>query len=142
MGFDVEDFNAQGGGGSGGFVRKEAIQAGGPRRVRIAAVEQRDGFKEKDGTSKPELVLVFSDGTKFGLRAWINRDAMKTAFGRDTDGWVGKVIELHVDASVRNPQGARVGGLRVRLPTSGAAPAEYTSDLEDDEDPADGPIPF
>ena len=75
--FDVEDFNTK-----GNFVQKDELKEHGPRRVKIQDVEQRDGFKDDNGESKPELVLVFSDETRFGLRAWCNRDVLKTAFGR------------------------------------------------------------
>lgn len=139
--FDVEDFRSP-----GDFITKDELKASGPQVKRIAGVEKRDGFKDKNGKVQPELVLVFSDGRKTGLRAQVNRDAMEDKFGRRTIGWIGQVIELYVDSSVRNPQGAKVGGLRVRVPENGAAPAEYTSDLEQDDggvsSETDEPIPF
>lgn len=127
--FDVEDFNT-----GSNFVDKEALKASGPRQVKIAAVEQRDGIKDANGKSTPELVLIFSDATKFGLRAKTNRDELKEQFGRRTSGWIGQVIELYVDPTVRNPQGAKVGGIRVRIPASDGKPLEFTSELESEED--------
>jgi hypothetical protein len=128
--FDVADFNA-----GGNFVQKAELSVSGPRQVRIQGVEKRSGFKDAAGQSKPELVLIFTDGMKFGLRTRTNRDVLTEAFGQKTRGWVGQVIELFVDPSVRNPAGAKVGGVRIRIPAKDGAPlVDFTSDLEGDED--------
>lgn len=132
--YDVNDFMGS------DFVQKDELKASGPQTKRIASVEQRDGLP-RNGKVEPELVLVFSDDKKFGLRTKTNKEVLRDEFGRRTSGWVGKVIELHVDASVRNPQGAKVGGIRIRIPANGAAPSDYTSDLEQGEDDTADP-PF
>jgi hypothetical protein len=104
--FDVDDFDS-----GGAFVSKDDLRTG-PRRVRIAAVEKRESqFKDAAGRPRQELVLIFSDETKIGLRAQVNRDAVKQAYGKHTREWVGQVIELYLDPSVRNPQGQKVGGI-------------------------------
>jgi hypothetical protein len=68
---------------------------------------------------------------------------MKTAYGKRTSLWVGKLVEVYCDPSVRNPQGAKVGGVRLRIPAEDGGPEEYVSDLEEgyEEDEAAPPVP-
>ena len=131
--FDVDDFNTP-----GDFITKDELRMSGPQRKRIASVEKRDGFKDKNGRPIPELVLIFSDGRKTGLRAAVNRDEVKHAYGNRTSGWIDKVVELYCDATVRNPQGAKVGGIRVRIPDAAEREGvtDFTSDLEKTADTA------
>ena len=108
--FDVNDYMGS------DFVQKDELVKSGAQRKRITGVEQGDGLP-RDGKTVPELVLVFSDGKKHGLRArrrTRKRSATRTV--RRTNGWIGKVIELYVDPSVRNPSGQKVGGIRIRIP--------------------------
>ena len=128
--FNVNDFNA-----GSQFLKKEDLIESGPQRKRIASVEQQAGFrKDVKGKLLPELVLVFSDGVKWPLRARTNRDDMATAFGERTKGWIGQVIEVYVDPAVRNPAGAKVGGLRMRVPMADGGPVDFVSDLEMEQD--------
>ena len=67
--FDVDDFNT-----TGDFITTAELRTNGPQTKRIASVEKGTGFKDKNGKIQPELVLVFADGRKAGLRAKVNRD--------------------------------------------------------------------
>jgi hypothetical protein len=135
--FDVDDFNTP-----GDFITTAELRTGGPQAKRIAGVERRDGFKDKNGKVQPELVLVFSDGRKAGLRAKVNRVDLAEAYGKRTSGWIGKAVELYCDKEVRNPSGAKVGGLRLRALDADAGDASgFTSDL-DDADAINEDTPF
>ena len=128
--FDVEDFRAP-----GDFITKEELQASGPQKKRVEGVEQREGFKNKAGKAQPEPALLFSDGRKMGLRAQVNRDAMRDVSAGARVAGPARWSRSSCDPSVRNPQGARVGGVRLRGCADGGGPLDFTSDLElDDED--------
>ena len=128
--YDVNDFMGS------DFVQKDELKGKGQRK-RITSVEQRDGLPKKDGKVLPELVLVFSDDKKFGLRTRANQETLRDEFGARTRGWIGKVIELYVDPSVRNPSGQKVGGIRIRIPDDDGGPVDFTSDLEGATDEAE-----
>ena len=128
--YDVNDYMGS------DFVQKDELVKSGAQRKRITGVEQGDGLP-RDGKTVPELVLVFSDGKKHGLRTKTNKETLRDAYGSRTNGWIGKVIELYVDPSVRNPSGQKVGGIRIRIPTDNSGPIAYTSDLEGATDEAE-----
>jgi hypothetical protein len=127
MDFDLRDYSK-----SGSFIKKDDLRASGPLTLTIASVEEADGLSGRDG--KPpakELVLVFTDGTKFQLGAATNRQALADMHGYLTSAWLGKSIELYCDPTVRNPSGAKVGGIRITRPDGQDADEEFTSDLEE-----------
>ena len=124
-GYNVDDYSTS------GFVQKDDLKA--ERPVRIKDVDSRDAPAKDGKPSRPELVLVFTDDSKLGLRTAANRDTLKEAFGKMTDDWIGKVIVLYVDPSVRSPTGARVGGIRIRIPAQDGGPVAFQSDLEPSE---------
>jgi hypothetical protein len=122
--YNVDDYSGS------DFIQKDRVKTDGPLQLRIKNVEQRDGLP-KNGKVSPELVLIFSDDSKFGLRARVNRDELRDAFGKMTSGWRGRLIELYHDATVRNPAGQKVGGIRIRIPAQDAgAPLDFRSDLD------------
>ena len=134
MGYNVDDYSTS------GFVQKDDLKT--ERQVRIKDVESRDAPAKDGKPPKPELVLVFTDDLKLGLRTAANRDTLKDAFGSDTDGWLGKVIVLWVDKNVRDPNGTKVGGIRIRIPAQdGGVPPTFTSDLEVSESELAAPEP-
>lgn len=135
--YDVDDFST-----GGKFIKKDELKATGSERKKIQSVERRLSQPDKNGKPVPELVLIFSDETKLGLRAQTNRDELRAAFGRHTSAWIGKVIELYVDPSVRNPSGARVGGIRIRVPGQDGEPVDFRSDLDESESVNEGDVPF
>ncbi len=84
-------------------------------------------------------MLIFSDGRKAGLRAQTNRDEVREVYGRLTSGWIDKLVELYCDPNVRNPSGAKVGGIRIRIPSGDdgtIGPVDFTSDLETEDEAA------
>jgi hypothetical protein len=85
--FDVSDFDT-----GSKFIRKEDLKADGPQRKRIQTVEQRESQfdKDKPGKPVPELVLVFTDGTRFGLRAKDGPCTERREGGRDSDSDSGR----------------------------------------------------
>src|SRR5262245_21205264 len=58
----------------------------GPRREKI--VDVLDGKYDK-----PDV--LFESGNKLGLNA-TNRRALKRAYGRETNAWAGRVVELYI----------------------------------------------
>ena len=111
MDFNVRDYMAV------SFIKKQELRAQGPRRVTIKSVEEADGLPGRDGKpARKELVLLFTDGTKFGLRARINQETMVDLHGERTSGWIGKAITCTFDPSVMNPFGGEQGGIRIRRP--------------------------
>ena len=68
-------------------------------------------------------VLHFQDaGLKSVVLNRTNTSAIVEVYGTDVDSWRGHTMELYADLNVTNPQGQRVGGIRMRKP-DGAAPA-------------------
>ncbi len=104
------------------FIKKQALQAEGPRRLVIQAVEETDGLKGRDGTSRKELQLVFADDTRFGLRAEQNKQRLIDTFGYRTSTWIGREIELYFSPDVPNPSGGEPGGIRNRFPPGAERP--------------------
>jgi hypothetical protein len=127
---DVRDYGSK---GTGGFVKKAELRMNGPRQVMVQDVEEADGFPDRTtGQPTKELVLTFSDGTKFGLRAKVNRDAMAAVSGYRTSDWIRKTVELYFDPGVFNPRGGEPGGVRIRRPGAMQVEEPFVSDLEDE----------
>ncbi len=114
------------------FIKKEDLRASGPRRLQIHGVEEADGFPDKGKPAKKELHLLFADQTRFSLRAQVNLNRVREAFGDRTSLWIGKTIELYFSPDVTNPGGGEPGGARVRVPDPGSAPSPgvFVSELE------------
>ena len=68
------------------FLKVDDIKASGPRRVAI--VDVREG---KYG--RPDM--EFDDGSKIGVNA-TNTKVLMNAYGRNSDSWVNKKVELAV----------------------------------------------
>ena len=112
----------------------------------MEAVESRLGRDWGDGKSAVnELVLLFSDGQRLGLRTQENLRRVLEAWGPDTDGWQGRVLEAYFSPDVRNPRGGDSGGIRVRIPDAvvPAAPVSATPTVRTTiELPDDDRVPF
>lgn len=82
----------------------------GGRDFRIMSVRQ-GAFENTKGTN---IAVVSSNGEE---REWVicktNGFCLAALFGPDTDGWVGKVVTVYFDESVRGQGGDVVGGIRV-----------------------------
>lgn len=46
----------------------------------------------------------------------VNRRVLVAAYGEEDENWFGKPVELYINPSVTNSQGAVVGGIRIRVP--------------------------
>jgi len=76
-----------------------------------------------DRGEEDKAILVFDDPAfKPMVLNSTNWDCIEAAYGLDTDGWVGKPVEVYVDTGVML-RGRRVGGIRVRIPAGTAVPA-------------------
>ena len=103
---------------SGGQFLKAADLPERGVEVTISAVEA----DEYQGDRK--IVLSFEGKQKkLSLNA-TNLKRMVELCGGSTSAWVGKLIVIYKDVNVNNPQGERVGGVRIRPP--------YEPGLDDD----------
>ena len=100
------------------YLGKEDVTT--PIRATIGSV-YLDQIQGEHGMEN-KAVISFTD---VGIKAMIvnstNWDALEASYGADTDGWIGKPVEVYVDPGVMFG-GRRVGGVRVRVP-AGPAPA-------------------
>lgn len=105
MGLDTRKFH-----GSGGdfLEKKDVIAKGGRVGATISGV---DTFQDKD-SAKTKLVIVFGGSGKRMTLNQGNLSVLEDAYGFDTDGWVGKSVEIYHDESVRYA-GKKVGGLKL-----------------------------
>ena len=118
---------------SSSFIKKDELRLGGPRRVVIQTIEEADGLPKRNGQlSRKELVLVFTDGSRFGLRAQANLQRLLDAYGERTSAWIGKTIELYFNPDIPNPSGGPSGGVRVRVPEPVSRTPAFMSELEKD----------
>ncbi len=106
-----------------------------PTRAVIQTVA-RDEIKGDNG-NELKNVVQFQGGVKPLILNRGNAELLCALYGDDSVGWHGKTVELYVDPNVMFA-GRRVGGLRLRAPTSNApqvngyhAPAVTLWDLSD-----------
>jgi len=103
--------------GESKYLSKKDLPA--PRVVTIANVYQ-ETVKSQHG-SKQECLVSFTDaGIKPLILNTTNGNTIMYAYGDDPNLLRGKVIELYHDPNVEYPAGTRVGGVRVRIPSSNA----------------------
>ena len=127
--YDVNDFMGS------DFVQKDELKLKAQRK-RITSAEQRDGLPKKNGKVLPELVLVFSDerSSACGRARTRKRSATTTGRGRAAESARGSTLRR---SDRRNPSGAKVGGIRIRIPDDDGGPVDFTSDLEGATDEAE-----
>jgi hypothetical protein len=114
MGLNAKNFERP-----GGWLKKDDLRRTGAQLFLVASVEEREGKDWGDGKPVyPELVLVFTNGKRFPLRATVNLDRVRDGWGDDCTTWPGKTIEIYFSPDVPNPRGGEPGALRVRLPES------------------------
>ena len=111
-----------------GFKRSDVFQSNylgqddlGSPTVVVIHEAVMDKVKDDDGRPQDKLVLHFKADK---LKPWIvnstNWQTIEDSYGDDTDGWIGKPIEVYVDPNVMFGK-KKVGGVRVRIPTGPAA---------------------
>lgn len=101
------------------FMSKDDV-AQGPRRLVVADARMETIKGQDNGADEDKAVLYFQEAdAKPMILNQTNWLTIEDAYGSDTDGWVGKPIEVYHDSGVMYG-GKRTGGTRVRIP-SGAA---------------------
>jgi len=92
--------------------------------VGFAMVSGEDDGKERKVVIHSEQFPALSDGQHKALIVnKTNWMAMEDAYGQDSDGWIGKQIEVYNDPSIMYG-GKRTGGVRVRVPQRAAPPRQ------------------
>ena len=97
-------------------------------------VKIKEVVKEMLKTQKGEeekLAIYFVGAKKGMILNKTNAYTIKTAYGPDTDDWIGQTIELF--AMPVEYQGRMVDGLRVRVPKKKAAAADYDDGFAPDD---------
>ena len=98
----------------------------------VLTVKSVEMAKMPDDKEKP--VLHFQDAKKGLICNFTNGNVIRGAYGRNTNDWMGKQIEIYQDETAFGSK--IVPCLRVRIPVGAAAtPVADTKDL-------DGNIPF
>jgi hypothetical protein len=116
------------------YLSKDDVMAAGVLRATIAGCTIRSVGMEDNAEDKP--VLTFREGyIKAMPLNTTNWNIIEAVYGDDSDGWVGKVVEIWHDPSVMF-KGKTTGGTRIRIPAgvvpvAAAAAAAMTT-------PADG----
>ena len=101
-------------------------------RVRIASA----GYEEIGSDRK--LILHFENKEKGLVLNKTNGMAIASAFGPETDGWIGADIELF---SMKVPfNGQQVDAIRVRIPPPAAKPAQTAPNARDRTQQAAAPV--
>lgn len=96
----------------GRFLKKEALPA--PKMIRIVAVTSTDLENDK-GAMEQKVTVKYKAADGEGEIVWCKTNAALTAAAlgtRDYEQWIGKVITIFHDPSVRFG-GKNVGGVRV-----------------------------
>ena len=99
------------------YLKTETIKASGPQNLTIRDYEVAEFKDEKTGKLAKKLALLLGDDVPPFLLNKENNRTLIEAFGDETDGWIGKTIEVFFAPNVMFG-GKRVGGLRVRVPDS------------------------
>ena len=112
---------------------KAADLEGRPRRVAIAGVEVEPIGREKD--LKPVLTFRSSELKPMVLNM-TNSRVIAAAFGDETDGWAGRVIELYPSETSFGSE--VVECIRIRIPKQAEPPTKRAAIDEEPQPPDDG----
>jgi hypothetical protein len=97
------------------YVGKDDLEA--PRLMVI--LELAEAMIKGDHGDERKTVMFFKDPeSKPLIMNTCNWMALEDAYGEESDDWIGKPVELYVNPDVMYA-GKRVGGVRVRIPSSG-----------------------
>ena len=105
-----------------GLLKADDIPPGKTPRVQVSDFSVED---LGEGERKP--AISFRGHDKKMILNRTNAETLKTAFGSDTDHWLGKEVELYVDRVLF--QGRHVPALRIRIPTPPPAAGEPDLDV-------------
>jgi len=99
------------------FLGKDNIE--GPTRVIIDDVRLEEISGDHGDEDKP-VMFFRDDEIKPMILNNTNWQVIEGSYGEDTDDWRGHEIEIYVDPGIMFGK-KRVGGLRIRIPSSGGA---------------------
>ena len=94
------------------YLGKEDVTK--PLRSTISEVRKETIQGDRGDEDKPVMVFDNPDMKPMIINS-TNWEVIEAAYGPDTDGWIGKLVEVYVDPGVMYG-GRRVGGVRVRIP--------------------------
>lgn len=117
------------------YLRKEDIDDDTPATIKGVRLEDLG----KEDSKEQRWVIYFKQLQKGMVLNVTTIRVLESAYGDDTDAWVGKQILLYVDPNV-SFQGRVVGGLRVRVPRAKTAAPLASQAPKDDEFQDD--VPF
>ena len=100
------------------FLKASDLQG---KEVRVEIFDVRMEDVSGDG-SEEKLVMYFKDKQKGLVLNITNRNRLVTAFGDETDDWLGKEILIYPEQTQFG--GRPVEGLRVRVPAKEAKPGD------------------
>jgi hypothetical protein len=129
------------------YLRKEDIEDDTPATIKGVKLEDLG----KEDSKEQRWVIYFKQFAKGMVLNVTTIRVLESAYGDDTDVWVGKQVLLYVDPNV-SFQGRVVGGLRLRIPRPKLSPqnepkprtvVQQAAAMTDPEDPGfDDNIPF
>lgn len=97
------------------YLKTDTIRASGPVTFTIKDYEVAELQDEKTQTVVKKLALLVGEDQPKVLLNKENNRVLIDAYGDETDGWIGKPVEVYFDKEVKFG-GKKVGGLRVRIP--------------------------
>ena len=80
---------------SGDTFKGKEMPSGWHSRLAISEVGEKTYKDEKTGKEDTKLILSFADEDKRLVCNWTNATEIAKSYGDDTDGWIGKVIQLY-----------------------------------------------
>ena len=99
-------------------LNQDDVRAG-PVRATIADVRIETFGRSEDADEKPVIHFREAGMKTFGLNQ-TNWDVLESAYGKHTEEWIGKPVELYHDPGVKFGR-ETVGGVRIRVPSGAPA---------------------
>lgn len=125
----------------GSFLKQEDLQGKAVKAV-IGSVGLDDVKDTDSGKTEKKIVMHFVGKDKALILNRTNCESLEEICGTDDYGaWVGHAVVLFTDPSVMFG-GKRVGGLRIRAVSNGAAPPPPPPVREPGDDDADESVGF
>jgi hypothetical protein len=104
----------------GRYIKAETLNG----KARTYQIEDVEPVKLSDGSEKP--VISFEDERLKLILNKVNAEAIASLYGRNTDNWSGKLVELY---PTRTPFGSKmVDAVRVRAPRRQRPPDRASSE--------------
>jgi len=106
------------------YLKKEDVVR--PLVLTIAGIVQEE-FRSDEGVELKPVVHWREPAVKPMVLNRINATILADLYGDDTDGWLGRPVEVYADNTVMMA-GRRVGGVRVRAPAAVNVPPAFGAD--------------